>query len=287
MSASMKVGTLALAGLAGAAGQLLMAWGAQAAVLKADYRFDNSFASSVAGAPNLTPVDPLGSSSFGTDTVFGTNASVYNFAGGNLPASSQGGFAFDNSAGLLTSNSYSVDVSFKFNERSGAWRRIIDVQDRASDAGFYVDPSNNLDIYPQSGSSSPFTTGQYYDVVLTVGNGTATAYLNGVLQFSYVTTIMDISNADNPRNLVNFFLDNTQGGGQGEWSSGSIARLALYDGALTAGEIRTNFDTPLPPVVTPPATAVPEPGSALLLISATAMLLGTSRRKRAAPDVAA
>jgi hypothetical protein len=31
-------------------------------------------------------------------------------------------------------------------------------------------------------------------------------------------------------NLVNLLLDNTVGGGQGEWSSGTINRALFYDG---------------------------------------------------------
>ena len=245
------------------------------AILRADYRFANTFESSVAGAPALQPVDPLSTSSFGTDTVFGAAATTYNFTGQAFPTSNQGGLVFDNSAGLLNGSNYSVDMSFKFNERNNAWRRIIDVENRNSDNGFYVDPSNNLDIFPQSGSTSPFTTGAYYDVVLTVNNGTATAYLNGVQQFSYMTTLMNIGNPNNPGNLLNFFIDNVVAGGQGEWSSGSIARLALFDGALTADEIRTNFDTPIPPTTTVP---VPEPGSVLLLAGATSLMVLRRRR---------
>ena len=85
-----------------------------------------------------------------------------------------------------------------------------------SDDGFYVDPSNNLDVFPVAGSTSAFTTGVFHTVTLTVDGTIVTAFLDGVEQFhSLSTDVMDISNADNPGNLVNLFFDNTVGGGQG------------------------------------------------------------------------
>ena len=115
---------------------------ASAATLVADYEFNGNFSSSVAGAPDLVATDPLGTSSF--------TGGVYNWTGASEPTADQGGLTFD-STGLLNPTSYTVALNFKFNEGNNAWRRIVDVQNRQSDNGFYVDPNNNLDVFASCG----------------------------------------------------------------------------------------------------------------------------------------
>jgi hypothetical protein len=163
---------------------------------------------------------------------------VYNWTGASEPTPDQGGLTFD-STGLLNPTEYTVALNFKFNEGNNAWRRIVDVQNRQSDNGFYVDPSNNLDVFPVAGSTSAFSTGEFHTVTLTVDGTVVTAFLDGVEQFQNLSTnLMDIANGDNPGNLINLFLDNTVAGGQGEWSSGSIDYVRFYNGIA-------------PPVATP------------------------------------
>eukprot|EP01041_Mallomonas_annulata_P030482 gene30482-52619_t len=120
----------------------LTAGAAEAATLKASYLFNNNLTSSVGGAPDLVLTDPTGTSAFQTDTVFGNSRTVL-FIGGDSSNANQGGFTF-NSTGLLTSDSYSIALTFEFLERTNGWRRIVDVEERNSDNGFYVDPVNNL-----------------------------------------------------------------------------------------------------------------------------------------------
>jgi hypothetical protein len=262
------VGALAIALLAGSA---------QAATLEAQYFFTNNFNSNVAGAPALTPVDPTATSMFATDTVLGSSRTVYNFNGNASPASQQGGLSFDNSGGLLPSNSYSVDLVFKFSGGTGAWRRILDVQNRQSDNGFYVDPSNNLDVFPVvGGGGSAFTTGVYHNVALTVAStGDVTAYLDGIAAFTTNTAVMNINN---PANLVNLFLDNVVAGGQGEWSSGDIALADFFNGVLSAADVAALNLNPFGPA--PPPGTVPEPAS-ILLLGAGLAGMGLARRKQA------
>ena len=225
----------------------------------AQYDFDGSLASSVAGAPALVAVDPLGESGFVTDTVNGSSRTVYNFQGANEPTNDQAGLSLDTTGLITDPGVYSLEMVFKFTQRDGAWRRIFDTQERQSDNGFYVDPSNNLDVYPVAGGAG-FTNNVYHDVFLVDDNGTVTFYLDGSSQASVTTNIMDLP-ADG---MVNFFLDNVVAGGQGEYSSGDIALIRLYDSALTA---------------VPPPPAVPEPGNVALLLGGLALVASLARRR--------
>ena len=241
---------------------LLCCGAAQAAdpVPVASYHFNNTLTSSTAGAPALTVTDPLGTSGFGTDTVNGVSQLVYNFQGANSPVTDQAGLTL-NTSGLLSSNSvYSLELVFKFTDRDNAWRRIVDVSSRQTDDGFYVDPGNNLDIYPVGGGS-PFTNNAYHDVFLVNNNGTVSFWLDGLAQATLSTHVMDID----ANNNINFFLDNVVAGGQGEYSSGSIASVRLYDAALSGP---------------PPVSDVPEPSSALFLLLGLACFGGLALTRK-------
>ena len=242
-----------------------------AATLQAQYLFSGSLASSVAGAPDLAAVDPLGTSGFTTDTVYGSSRTVYKFNGANLPTANQGGLVFNNGSNLIPSNGYSIALVFKFSEGDGAWRRIVDVQNRQSDNGFYVDPSNKLDLFPVIGGGDSFTTNVYHNVALTVSTtDVVSAYLDGILAFSTTSPLMDITNPDNPSQLVNLFLDNVIAGGQGEWSSGNIALADFFSGVLSADDVAALNSDPF---------GVPEPVS-MALFSTGLLGLGLVRRKR-------
>ena len=242
---------------------------ASAATLVGSYGFNNNLAASNAGGQTLGLIDPTGRSGFSTDTVFGVERTVFNFRGTTTP-SQQGGLTFD-TGGLLTPNSYSVALTFKFNERNGGWRRILDVTDRASDSGFYVNTSNNLAVFPTSGSNVNFMSGAYRNVVLTVNGGQASAYIDGGASFVANSNVMNLSNG--PGRLT-FFADNLLGGGTGEWSSGSVAALRVYDGVLSAAEIAELNRIPFV------NSAVPEPAAWAMMITGFGFVGGAMRRRR-------
>jgi len=220
---------------------------AQALDPVATYLFNGNFNAVQPGAPLLTPADPLGTSAFISDTVFGETRTVYAFNGHASPVNEQAGLTL-NTTGLIAPDNYSIEMVSSFSDRNGAWRRLIDVQNRQSDEGFYVDPSNTLDVYPVSGSPNTFTNNVYHDIILTDANtGVVKAYLDGQLQFTINTTQMHLNNLNNPNLLMNFFLDNTVGGGQGEFSNGKIGLIRAYNGVLTDSEINIIGSHPFAP----------------------------------------
>ena len=224
---------------------------ASAASVAATYEFDGGFAANQIGAPALTPIDPTGTSVFQTDTVFGAMRQVWSFNGTTDPTQ-QSGFTL-NTTGLIAPENYSIDMVCKFTLGNNAWRRLVDVQNRQSDNGFYVDPTNNLDIYPVSGSTAAWTNNVYHHIVLTNDGTTVSVYLDGISQFSAPTNELnlDFDPTDNPNRLMGFFVDNVAAGGQGEWSPGSVALARVWNGVLTpaeAAEIAANpFAVPEPP----------------------------------------
>jgi Concanavalin A-like lectin/glucanases superfamily len=237
------------------------------ATLVASYNFNNTFAADQAGDPALSPVDPTGTSVFQTDTVLGQSRTVWAFNGNGDPTTGQSGLTL-NTAGLVNPEDYSVDFIAEFSQRSGGYRRLLDVQNRQSDNGFYVNPTNNLEVFPINGSSAGWTNNVYHHVVLTDDGTTVNAYLDGVSQFSATTTELnlDFDPTDNPNKLLGFFLDNKINGGQGEWSPGSIALVQLWDGVLTPTEAQTLANNPF-------ANSAPEPASLTLLALVSPLLL--------------
>ena len=107
-----KIAFARLSGLLAAGGALALSGAAAhaAATLVADYEFSGDLSSSVAGAPNLIAVDPGNVGSFNA-------GGTYNWGGSASPATSQGGFTFDNNSGLLPNNDYSGRPAFRIQYR--------------------------------------------------------------------------------------------------------------------------------------------------------------------------
>jgi hypothetical protein len=227
------------------------------ASLVATYTFSNTLAAEQTGVAALTAVDPLGTSGFQTATVFGNLQTTYHFNGAATPPADQGGLDF-NTTGLITSNDYSVEMVVELTGSAG-WRRLLDSSDRQSDDGLYIDPSDDLDSYPNGGSGSPFSANTFFDIFVTVDpSNTVTGYFSGVQQFSETSTSLDVAT-----NTLGFFLDNVVGGGQGEWSSGNIALIKVFNTALTPSEVAAETADPF-------QGTAPEPGSWILLLGGVA-----------------
>ena len=169
--------------------------------------------------------------------------------------------------GIVSNNQYSVEMVFRFFEGDGTFRRIIDVTNRTSDNGFYVDLGNVLDLFGGGGAGSTVWTSVFFHHVVLTNSGTEVkAYLDGVEEFTTSTTVMNITSA----NLMNFFIDDG-----GESSDGRIALTNLYTQVLTLTDVQQLFADPF----ADPSAIIPEPTTILLLGSGLAGLVAWRIRK--------
>jgi hypothetical protein len=235
----------------------------------ATYTFNNTLNAQQGGVASLTAVDPLSASGFTTATVFGSSRTVYHFDGLSSPPSDQGGLNLD-VTGLIGTNNYSVEMVFELDDRNNAWRRLMDSLDRTSDAGLYIDPGNHIDVFPAGGSGSPFTPATFFDVFVTVDSSNQiTGYFSGVQQLQLTSSALDIQS-----HFLSFFLDNTVGGGQGEWSKGDISLIKIFNTALTPAEVLAETADPF-------QGTTPEPSTAILLTAGIAGFVLYRRRAAA------
>jgi len=210
----------------------------------ADYELFNSRESSVRGTFGVPPLADIGpgTNSFTTATVDGDSRPVLKFPQGN------GVQAFTNS-GVLPDNAYTIVTLFEFDSVSG-FNRIVDFKNGTSDNGLYVQ-GGKLRFFPNAQQgTTPVPANKYVQVVFTRNStGAVAGYVNGDRQFRFTDASGDaVIGSDD---VLRFFKDNTSGAGTGEESAGSVARIRLYDFALTAGEVSAldRQDT-IPPRVT-------------------------------------
>jgi hypothetical protein len=91
---------------------------------------------------------------------------------------------------------------------------------------------------------------------------------------SFAVASPELDTLDITGNTLGFFLDNVAEGGQGEWSSGNIALLNIWDTALSAQQVAAETANPF----TGGGSTTPEPGTWLLMASAAAGALLIRKR---------
>lgn len=237
----------------------------------ATWNFNKTLAADEAGKPALSVIDPLATSGFMMDTVFGESRWVYRFDGNATP-SQQAGLFVDSSGLLDADDAYSVDIVFQFEADTASWENIFGVSNRQSDNALYIDPGQRLEVWPSGDGPTPFTYGEYHRVTLTNnGNDTVTGYMDGIFQFTLSSTSMNFSAyaAANPSRLIHFFADNLVGGGQGEFADGRVASIRLYDIELDGDQVGE----------LPPLPAVPEPSAVVLMLAGLGVIAAAARRR--------
>jgi hypothetical protein len=222
----------------------IAAHGASAATLVGDYQFQDTYSSSAQGLPDIGNVG--NGNKFVTETVGCNPTRVLSFpkdSGLQLQTAVEGG---------INSNWYSIVVLFRLAETSG-YRRIMAPSHPDSsfstENGLYQRDGrlaiyDNTQIFnPFVGPTVVFANNAYVEVAFsyaatgTPGDETA-GYVNGALQASYPSP----SNGAHYASWMRFFKDNESAGAY-EDSAGAVARIRIYRGDLTAGEVAAIHDT--------------------------------------------
>jgi hypothetical protein len=232
-----------------------------AAVLQGDYQFQNSLAPSLGAMGSLNYLG--GTTAYINDVVDGQNRLVLSVPTGGGPQAVLDGF--------VSSTNYSMVLLASLNVNVAVATKLLDFKNLTSDSGVYVN-GGFLDFFDASGATlippgaGVAVTNGYEQIVLTRDGITdlTTAYVNGLQAFSFVDSsgLAIITSTNSPGSLLSFFKDDSAGLGIPEDSSGNIARLRLYDGALTGEEVG------LLDRITP----VPEPGSLAMLFIGSGLL---------------
>lgn len=211
---------------------------ASAATLTHDYELNGSLADSLGGPALVSLGGTLGANGYGFSANQGL---VYT-----------GGFA--------DAGSYSIDIRFSLDDRSGGYAKIIDYLNQASDNGLYA-LGQRLEFFPVNNGVGPqvFDGQQMVDVMVTrdAATGLSTGWVNGVQVYAFNDTTR-LSAFDSASHLVNFFLDDTHTSGR-EATSGYVDSIRIYDGALSA--------------------PVPEPETAALFLAGLGLLVARARRR--------
>jgi len=198
---------------------------AVSADITADYRFQNSLASSVGTAPDLVEIGQ-GSSVFADEAVLGRTRAVLRFAGGR-------GLSLDPTAGVIDSGEYTIELLFRFRRLVG-YRKIIDFQNASRDEGLYS-LDGCLNFFPTAlASRATIQAEPYVQVVLTRdASANVVGYVDGVRRISFRDggglAVIDESDT------LLFFRDDSVTGL--EYSGGAVSRIRLYDGPLTENEV--------------------------------------------------
>lgn len=201
-----------------AVGILTIALGAsrsvEAATLTHSYNLSNSAADALGGL-SLT----LNGGTIGT--------SGYTFAANQGPSLG---------SNAVNQINYSLLMDFSISDTSG-YRKLVDFKDRNSDAGLY-NLGGALSFYPvTTGSAGSFIANTLSRLVITRDSATQNfvGYVNGVQQISFVDS-GDLATFS--FGIAQFLRDDLATAG-GEATSGILAKVAIYDGALTSQEVAT------------------------------------------------
>ena len=161
-----------------------------------------------------------------------------------------------NTQGILPQLRYTVIMLFRVETVGGGtnYRRLLALNaNPPSEYGLYVN-AGSLDFYDgfdHLETSPSVEADKYLEVALTRdGAGQVTVYANGAPRISYDDSVEGIGALLD--NAIVFFKDNGA-----EESAGAVARIRVYDDALSAAEVLAPPSCPQPPQPPqpPPATA--------------------------------
>lgn len=195
--------------------------------LKADYKFKGNRNSSVPGAPPLANVGP-GANTFATENVDGVNRTVLRFPEGN-------GVELRNATSVIPRDRYTIVMKFRLDDVAGYNRLVNFVRSGSfADDGLY-DLAGSLTLVPVAFPvDAPIEPDEYVNVVLTRSQqGRLRGYVDGAPQFDYPANAGDPDGIISAQNILRFFRDNADR----QESSGAVARIRLYDKAMTFQQV--------------------------------------------------
>lgn len=197
---------------------------------RADWRFEGTLASSIAGAPNLRNINANGSNFFVGDgpPLFGTLA----FPEGN-------GLRLDNVSSVVPRDNYTVAMTIGLDDVA-PFTRLLNFKPNTAanaDTGLYVQDAD-ITFFGLAGAQPDNDLLQAQGVAATVvltrsSSGRLKGYVNGALQFNVLDTtgLAKIST----ENVLRFFRDNANR----EEGAGYVARIRLWNTPLTGAQVAT------------------------------------------------
>ena len=207
-----------------------------APVPTADYQFNGNRKACGNAAPELTT---LGTTSFATESVDGKNWKVQRF-------DDNSGLRLTPTTNEVSPDVYTIVVLFRVSAPEG-FVRLIDFKNSTADTGLYGQ-AGLLSFYNFAGGTSPVIDTTFVQVALTrASNGTVVGYVDDAQQFSFTDSSSQGVLLDE---TLRFFQDNTSGGSSNEASPGAVARIRLYNKALTAEEVAALNQLPANPCST-------------------------------------
>lgn len=201
--------------------------------LAADYQFQDSLRSAVNAPPALTT---LGATAFESVGVDNAQRRALRFDQNN-------GAALFSTAGVVSNQAYTVVMLFALG-RTNDYRRLIEFKNGTNNKGLYVynDRLVFLGNSLQDGFNGAIKPNTYVQVALTRDSAAnvVAGYVNGAHQFSFVDSE---GAALIEGNALRFFRDNAGGA---EASEGHVARIRLFNVALSSSEIAALDRLPAP-----------------------------------------
>jgi Concanavalin A-like lectin/glucanases superfamily len=189
----------------------------------ADYLFQDALASALGNPPDLVEIGE-GSSVFTVDASTGTT--VLRFAG-------ERGLSLAPTTGAIRSSEYTIELLFRFDFVS-TYRKVVDFKDGAADSGLYV-VDGCLSFSPKElDAVTPIAADSWVQVVLTrTSAGRVVVYVNGIRQFAFEDRrgLARVGRTDTLR----FFADDRTT--TGEYSSGAVSQIRLFDTSLSQSEV--------------------------------------------------
>lgn len=200
----------------------------------ADYRFNDTLHSSIAGAPALQEL--VAGGSFVDATVGGQPR-----RGWRVPFGT--GFALDVD-GLLPPTGYSIVLQLAADS-VGGYQKLFDMRDGLVDDGLYLD-GDELGYYPYFDEMQTvhLQSQEFHWLVMTRSPaGELVGYVDGAEEFRYTDQDENTSAVSNS-GMVTFFHDDTTT--SGEHFEGVVTRIRLFDTVLTPPQVAAL--TAIPPL---------------------------------------